>query len=90
MPPRHQVKHDDARGPNIGLLGVGEDIRHLLRWLVEEGATLGEVCDRVEGILDGQPKVKQFNLRQIFVTPQDDIVRLDIAMNHVLLIVEIG
>lgn len=69
MPPRHQVEHYDSRGPDVGLLGVGKNVRHLLGRLIEEGATLGEVSDRVEGVLNCQSEIKKFYFGEIFVAP---------------------
>ena len=34
VPARQQVEHDDARRPDVRLLGVGENVRHLLGWFV--------------------------------------------------------
>ena len=48
VPARQQVVHDDARGPNVRLLSVGEDIGNLFGRLVKKGATLREIGDRVQ------------------------------------------
>ena len=47
VPAGKQVEQDDAAGPDVGLLSVSEHVCHLLGWLVQKGATLGEVGDRV-------------------------------------------
>ena len=84
-----QVKQNDATGPHICLLRVGKNIRYLLRRLKQESATFGEISDCIEGVLDSEAEIDQFDLGQVLVAPQNNVVRLYVSVNNVLLIVHV-
>ena len=89
MPPRQQVKHDDSRGPHVCFLCVSEDIRHLLRRLVQKRTALRKVRDCVQRVLHRQAKVNQLHSTQVLVTAKDDVVRLDVPVDYVLLVMQV-
>ena len=90
VPPCEQEVHDDAAGPNVSFLRVGENVCHLLGWLVQGRSTLGEICDLTHLVVNGQAEINQLDLTQILKTPKDHIVGLDVSMDDVLLVVQIG
>ena len=85
VPTGQQVEQDDAAGPDVGLLRVSEHVCHLLRRLVQKGATLGEVGDGVQRILHRQTEVYELHLVQVLVAAKNQVVWLDIPVNNVLL-----
>ena len=68
MSTSQQEIHDNARGPYIGLLGIGEDVGDLLRWLVEKGATFQKISYLVQSVLNCKSEVYQLDSCEIFVT----------------------
>ena len=61
-------EHNDACGPNISFLGIGECIADLLRWFVEKGPTLQEISDRFTRlVLGGKTEVDDLHQAQIVV-----------------------
>ena len=81
---RQQIVHYDTCGPNVCFLSVSKDVGNLFGRLVKKSATLRKVCNRVHGILDGQTKVDKFYTPEVLVAAQDNIVGLDVTMNHIL------
>ena len=90
MSASQQIEHNDATGPNIGLLSICKDICNLFRWFIQERAAFREISDRVKTVLDGKTKVNELDSAYILMTAKDYIVRLNISMNNILIIVQVG
>ena len=90
MPACQQVVHYDAAGPNICLLCISKDVRNLLWRFVQRRATFREICDLFHLVLNCKSEVDKLNLAQVLEASEDHVVRLDVPMNHVLLIMQVG
>ena len=90
MPTSQQVVHNDTAGPHISFLSISKYVRHLLRRLVQRRATFREICDLFHLVLNCKSEVDKLNLAQVLEASEDHVVRLDVPMNHVLFIMQVG
>lgn len=82
--PEEQLVHYDADSPHVGLLGISKIVEELLWRCIEQRPALGKVLRTVG--LDCEPKINQFHLSVL----QHNVVRFHVAVDHVLLIVQVG